>query len=159
MVSIDELKRVVVFENMTTSMLEKLASIIEVESFGERQTIFNASSAANRFYSVKKGKVLLTTEIAPDVSVSFGAIKPGYSFGWPALFPSSIYNTHAVSVESSDVFVISSEKILDMVQDDHSIGYVFMQKVAEILENRLEYRSAQFLNLLSRHPELASVIK
>jgi hypothetical protein len=57
------------------------------------------------------------------------------------------------------VFVISSEKILDMIQDDNSVGYVFMQKVAEILENRLEYRSAQFLNLLSRHPELASVIK
>jgi hypothetical protein len=38
------------------------------------------------------------------------------------------------------------------------MGYLVMQKMGRILENRLERRTAQFLNVITRHPEIATLL-
>lgn len=158
MVSVEELKRIMLFENLTDQMLEKLAPIAEARSFGEREMIYKAGDVAKDFYSLKAGKVLLEAEVAPTIIISLGAIKAGYSFGWSALTPSASHTSYAVSSEPSEIFVMAGDKLLALLDQDHTMGYLFMQKVARILENRLERRSAQFLKVVTRHPEIAMLL-
>lgn len=158
MVSVEDLRKVVLFEDLTDQMLEQLLPIVQAEPLGERQIIYETGNTADQFYSLKRGKVLLEAEVAPAIIISLGAIKSGYSFGWSALVPSASHTSYAVSAEPSEIFVMAGDKLLALLDRDHTMGYLFMQKAARILENRLERRSAQFLNVITKHPEIGALL-
>ena len=154
MVSIEDLRRIVLFENLPDRMLEKLLPLVREKSFKERELIYKADDVAINFYSLKRGKVLLEAELASTLIISLGAIKPGYSFGWPALVPLAKHTSYAVTVEPSEIFVISGPQYLDLLDRNENMGYLVMRNAARILENRLERRTGQFLKSISKHPEI-----
>jgi CRP-like cAMP-binding protein len=158
MVSAQDLKGIGLFEDLTDGMLDKLAPLFQTESFEERHMIYEVGTPADRFYSLKRGKVLLEAELAPAVIISLGSIKPGYSFGWSALRPPATYATYAVTAEPCDVYTVPGDILLKLFDGDHSMGYLVMRKAARILENRLERRSNQFLNVITKHPEMAALL-
>ncbi len=158
MASIEDLRRIMLFENLTDRMLEQLLSVVQEESFGEREIIYEAGNAADRFFSLKRGKVLLEAELAPALIISLGAIKSGYSFGWSALLPSASHTSYAVSAEPSEIFVMPGDKFLALLERDHAMGYQVMHKAAQILENRLERRTAQFLKVITKHPDIGTLL-
>ena len=158
MASIEDLRRIMLFENLTDGMLEQLLPVVQEESFGEREIIYEAGNAADRFFSLKRGKVLLEAELAPTFIISVGAIKPGYSFGWSALLPSASHTSYAVCTELSEIFVLPGDKFMELLDRDHTMGYLCMQKASRILENRLERRTAQFLKVISKHPEIGLLL-
>ena len=102
MVSLQDLKGIALFEDLTGGMLEKLLPIAQSESMDDRHIVYEAGSPADNFYSLKRGKVLLEAELAPEFILSVGAIKPGYSFGWSALFPANTHTSYAVCAEPSE---------------------------------------------------------
>lgn len=157
MVSIEDLRRIALFENLADQMLKKLLPMVQVKSFKEREIIYEAGDAATHFYSLKRGKVLLEAELAPTLIISLGAIKPGYSFGWTALVPLATHTSYAVTVEPSEIFVISGPQYLALLDRNEKIGYLVMQNAARILENRLEHRTGQFLKSISKHPEIRNL--
>ena len=158
MASIEDLRRVMLFENLTDGMLEQLLPMVQEESFGEREIIYEAGNAADHFFSLKRGKVLLEAELAPALIISLGAIKSGYSFGWSALLPSASHTSYAVSAEPSEIFVMPGDKFLALLERDHAMGYLVMHKAAQILENRLERRTAQFLKVITKHPDIGTLL-
>jgi CRP-like cAMP-binding protein len=158
MASIEDLRSVMLFENLTDEMLEQLLSVVQEESFGEREIIYEAGNTADRFFSLKRGKVLLEAELAPTLIISLGAIKSGYSFGWSALLPSASHTSYAVSAEPSEIFVMPGDKFVALLERDHAMGYLVMQKAAQILENRLERRTAQFLKVITKHPDIGTLL-
>jgi CRP-like cAMP-binding protein len=158
MVSIEDLRRVMLFQDLTDPMLEKLLPMVQAQSLGEREIIYEPGNAAEHFYSLKRGKVLLEAEVAPAIIISLGAIKSGYSFGWSALLPPAPHTSYAVSAEPSEILVMPGDNLLALLDQDHTMGYLVMQKMGSILENRLERRTGQFLNVITRHPEIATLL-
>ncbi len=158
MVSAQDLKGIAVFEDLTDGMLDKLAPAVEAEAFKERHIIYETGSSADSFYSLKRGKVLLEAELAPTIIISLGAIKQAYSFGWSALFSSATHTSYAVCSEPSEIYVVRGNKLVELLQSDHTMGFLVMKKAAKILENRLERRSAQFLKVISKHPEIGTLL-
>ncbi|MCK4486208.1 MAG: cyclic nucleotide-binding domain-containing protein [Desulfobacterales bacterium] len=158
MVSVEDLKRIVLFEDLTDRMLENLLPMIQEASFEERQIIYEAGNRADRFYSLKRGKVLLEAELAPAIIISLGAIKPGYSFGWSALVTAASHTSYAVSAEPSEIFLMPADKFLALLERDHAMGYLVMHKMSRILDNRLERRTAQFLKVIIKHPEITRLL-
>jgi CRP-like cAMP-binding protein len=139
-------------------MLEQLLPMVKAEFYAERQMVYEAGDAADFFYSLKRGKVLLEAELAPEFIISVGAIKPGYSFGWSGLVPSASHTSYAVCTELSEILTLPGDKFVALLDHDHSMGYLCMQKVATILENRLERRTAQFLKVITKHPEIGLLL-
>ena len=158
MVSVEDLRRILLFEDLPGPMLEKLLPMVQMESFEERQIIYEAGSAADRFYSLRRGKVLLEAELAPTLIISLGSIKPGYSFGWSALRPGATHSSYAVCAEPCEVFVMPGDKFLALLDSDTTMGYRVMQKVAAILEGRLDRRTGQFLKVITKHPEIGALL-
>ncbi|MCJ7600743.1 MAG: cyclic nucleotide-binding domain-containing protein, partial [Desulfobulbaceae bacterium] len=111
MVSVEDLKKIILFENLTNKMLEQLLPIVQVQSFEGRQIIFETGSAASYFYSLRRGKVLLEAELASMIIISLGAIKPGYSFGWAALRKEVIHTSMAVCSEPSEIFIMPKDEL------------------------------------------------
>jgi CRP-like cAMP-binding protein len=158
MASVQDLKEIALFEDLPDKVLEQLLPMVEEESFGERQVIYEAGSAADKLYSLKRGKVLLESELAPAFIISVGSIKPGYSFGWSALFPPATNTSYAVCSEPSEILAMPCGKLSAFLNSEHTAGYMVMRKAATILENRLEYRTSQFLKVMSKHPEIGALL-
>ncbi len=158
MVSLQDLRGIALFEDLADGMLEQLLPIAQSVSMEERHIVYEPGRTADQFYSVKRGKVLLEAELAPDFIISVGSIKPGYSFGWSALFPSDAHTSYAVCAEPSEIVVMPGDKLSGLLDRDCPMGFLVMKKSARILENRLERRTAQFLKVIGKHPEIGTLL-
>ena len=158
MVSIEDLKRISVLDNLTRPMLEDMRPLAQLNIFGERHVIYEEGQKADHFYMLLTGKVILEVEASEVIMISLEAIKPGYSFGWDALIPGSKYNAYAICVEPCEMIAVPGGKFLEFLDRDHTIGYKFMKRVASILKRRVERRTGQFLKVMSKHPDLQKLM-
>lgn len=158
MVSIEDLKRISVLDNLTEPMLENMRPLAQLNLFGERHVIYEEGQEADYFYMLLKGKVILEVEASELIMISIEAIKPGYSFGWSALLPGSKCNTYAICVEPCEMMAVPGGKFLELLDKDHTIGYKFMKRVVSILKGRVERRTGQFLKVMSKHPDIQKLM-
>ena len=158
MVSIEDLKKISVLDNLTQPMLENMRPLTQLNIFGERHVIFEEGQEADHFYMLLKGKAILEVEASETIMISLEAVKPGYSFGWSALVPGSRYKAYAMCVEPCEMMAVPGGRFLELLDKDHTIGYHFMKKVASILKGRVERRTGQFLKVMSKHPDIQKLM-
>ena len=80
MIDIQDLKQFVILEYLSDEMLKKLVPITETLLFDKNEKIFQQGDKADRFFLLKKGKVLLELRITDNITVSMSGVKPGFSF-------------------------------------------------------------------------------
>jgi CRP/FNR family transcriptional regulator, cyclic AMP receptor protein len=153
-VSFEELKKILLLEELDDSMLGKMLPFTQMHLFGDRAVIFKEGQHAEDFYMLVKGKVVLEVEASESIMISLGSIKSGYSFGWSALLGGSTYTSDAICVEPCEVIAIPGNIFLHLLEENHSMGYRIMLGVATILKRRLERRTGQFLKTLRAHPDI-----
>lgn len=159
MVSRGDLKQAFVFGYLSDDMLDKLIPITDKLSFKEQEIIFKEGDTGNQFYILKRGKVLLEKHISDKLSISSGAIKPGYSFGWSAMLEGQPYTLDAICAESCEVFSFKGEKIKNLLDGDHSMGYLVTQGLLRIVNRRLDTRTEQFLRVVTKLPDIGELIE
>ena len=148
-----DLRKILMLRNLEEQMLNKLAEITQLLKCNEGEILYEKGENAERFYMLKIGKVLLEVEINGTTVFAVSSIKPGYSFGWSALLPDETYPYSAVCSEFSEVMVISREALMNLLNQDCAMGFVFMHNMVKILKERLDRRTRQILKILTQHPE------
>jgi CRP-like cAMP-binding protein len=160
MVSIEDLKRLYWFSTLSNRMLEKISPHVQSHYFQDNDIVFEEGERADNFYMLKLGKILLEVELSADIIISLGAVRTGFSFGWSALLPEpSHYTSYARCVEPCEVFSILGRKFIEIIDEDHTMGYMVMQGLVRILKNRLERRTQQFLKVMSHHPDIRTLLE
>jgi len=160
MLSNEELKKIVMLSYLKDEMREKLVPIVDVLNFDEREPVFREGDRIDRFYMLRRGKVLLEKRMSEKITVSVGSVKPGYSFGWSAMFDDGgAYSSDAVCAEPCEVFSMKSGKIKKLLDTDHHMGYIFTQRLLRVLKSRLDHRTMQFFRSIENHPEIQSLIE
>jgi len=158
MASMDEIKAVYLIADLTDEILEKIQPMTEIRQFKEREVIYEEGDKAENFYSLKRGKILLEVEVSKQIIISLGSIKSGYSFGWSALIPGSSHTSYAVCTEPCEVLITPGNKLLELLNEDHTSGYRLMNEAMKILKNRLDRRTGQFLKVMTKHPDIQKLL-
>lgn len=153
MASIDDLKQIYLLQNLEKQMLERLAPLVQIKQYEEKDVIFEEGQAADNFFMLVTGKVLLKVDISAAVTISLGAVKPGYSFGWSSLLGLD-YTSQAACAEPCEVLLIKGVAFKEVMDSDHTMGYQVMEGVVRILENRLKRRTEQFIKTLRKQMEI-----
>ena len=159
MIAFDDLRKILLLENVSNAMLGKMVPLLQMRVFGERGIIFQQGDDADLFYMLKDGKVLLEVDASEEISVSIGAMKSGFSFGWSALFPGSVYTSTAVCVEPTEVIAIPGRDFIRLMNEDHDNGYGILWEITSILRRRLGRRTGQFLRAIEQHPDIQKIFK
>ena len=159
MIAFDDLRKILLLENVSDAMLGKMVPLLEMHVFGEQDIIFQQGDDAEMFYMLKEGKVLLEVDASDTISVSMGAMKAGFSFGWSSLFPGSSYTATAVCVEPTEIIAIPGKDFVRFMDGDHDNGYDIMWKITAILRRRLGRRTGQFLRAIEHHPDIQKVFQ
>ena len=153
MASISDLKQINLLQNLDDQMLERLAPLAQGKQYEEKDVVFEQGQEADNFFMLLSGKVLLKVDISPAVTISLGAVKPGYSFGWSSLLGLD-YTSQAACAEPCEVLVIRGSEFKEALESDHTMGYRVMEGVVRILENRLKRRTEQFIKTLRKQMEI-----
>jgi len=153
-VSVEELKEIVMMTHLENDMLERIRMIVDVLTFNDQEVIFRQGDAADRFYMVKHGKVLLEQQMTDLVTVSVGSIKPGFSFGWSTMISDGMYTTDAVCAEPSEVYSMLGHKLRALCLEDARMGFLLCQRLLVILKKRYDRRTEQFLKVIQHHPDM-----
>ena len=158
MIDVQDLKQFVMLEYLSDEMLKKLVPITETLLFDHNEKIFQQGEEANRFFLLKKGKVLLELRITDSITVSMSGVKPGFSFGWSAMLEGSLYSTDAICAEPCEVFSFRESKIKKIMEEDHSLGYIFNQRLLYVIKKRYDIRTEQFVKTIKYHPEISNLL-
>ncbi|MCP4111193.1 MAG: cyclic nucleotide-binding domain-containing protein [Desulfobacteraceae bacterium] len=159
MVSKEDLKKIVMLSYLSDDSLEKLVPMTDSLRFDQGETIFRQGDVTDRLYMLERGKVLLEQRISDKVTASLGAIKPGYSFGWSAMLDEGdTYTSDAVCAEKCEVFSIRREKMINLFNEDHTIGYILSQRLLRVIKKRLDHRTEQFLRAIKNQPDIQALL-
>ena len=158
MIDVQDLKQFVILEYLSDEMLKKLVPITETLLFDKNEKIFQQGEEADRFFLLKKGKVLLELRITDNITVSMSGVKPGFSFGWSSMLEESLYTTDAICAEPCEVFSFRESKIKKIMEEDHSLGYIFNQRLLVVLKKRYDIRTEQFVKTIKYHPEISNLL-
>lgn len=129
MVSWDDLKSIVILSYLKDEMLDKLLPIVDAMMFHEDETIFKEGDMAERFCMLKRGKILLEKRISDEITVSVGSVKADFSFGWSSMLEGDAYKSDAIAAGACEVFSFRRKKIVRLLNEDHSMGYLMNQRL------------------------------
>ena len=154
MVTTEDLKKMVIMTHLKNDMLDRIISITDVLKFEDQEFIFRQDDIADRFYMVKRGKVLLEQRLAEKITVSVGSIKPGFAFGWSTMIEEGYYTTDAVCAEPCEIYSMKGDKIRALCDKDPYMGYLLTRRLLVILKKRYDHRTDQFIKLLKHNPDM-----
>ena len=154
MASVSDLKEIYLVQHLDEKMLSALAPLAEKRHYEEKDVVFEEGLDAEWFYMLLSGKVLLKADVNPAVTISLGAVKPGYSFGWSSLMEGMLYTSQAACAEPCEMLVLNGAEFKGVLDEDHTMGYRVMEGIVRIMENRLKRRTEQFIKTLRKQMEI-----
>ncbi|SMC42125.1 Cyclic nucleotide-binding domain-containing protein [Desulfocicer vacuolatum DSM 3385] len=154
MITKAELRKDQFLESLTDEMLEKFVPVTEEWRVEAGEIIFNEGDPADNFFMVKSGKILLEQKISEDIIATVGTVDPGESFGLSVLLYAPRRVMTAICSESAIVYAIHKDVLLDLMDNDHSMGYFIMKQAARVLNTRVILRTEQFLRSMHSHPDI-----
>ncbi len=154
MVTTEDLKKIVIMTHLKDDMLDRIISITDVLTFEDQEVIFSQGDIADRFYMVKRGKVLLEQRIAEKITVSVGSIKSGFAFGWSTMIEEGNYTTDAVCAEPCEILSMRGHKIRALCEKDPHMGYLLSRRLLVILKKRYDHRTEQFIEVIKHDPDM-----
>ena len=159
MVTKEDLKKMVIMTHLKDDMLDRIISITDVLIFEDQEIIFRQGDIADRFYLVKRGKVLLEQRLAEKITVSVGSIKPGFAFGWSTMIEEGYYTTDAVCAEPCEIYSMKGDKLRALCDKDPYMGYLLSRRLLVILKKRYDHRTDQFIKVLKHNPDMKELFR
>ncbi|MCP3924259.1 MAG: cyclic nucleotide-binding domain-containing protein [Desulfobacterales bacterium] len=154
MISVDDLRKIDIFSSIDNEMIEQILPYVELNKYNENEVIFKEDDVADVFFMLKKGTVLLEQSISDKITVTVGTISQGDAFGWSSIIDEGLYTTKAVCSDYCEVYIINGEAITDLLDKNHTMGYQLMQKIMNVLKERLNHRTDQFIRAITAHSEI-----
>ena len=153
-VSIQDLKQFELFRGFTPEQLEALVSICRREEYDSGATILSEGAQANAFYAIEAGRVAI------EMRVQFGErgisrqattqlLRGGQYLGWSTLVPPYTYTGSAISLEPSTLLVFDGDKLRELADQDHHLGYRFMQIITRSVATHMMRTNNILIHTLS----------
>jgi len=153
------------FSDVPPDALEMIAQKGEMLELESGEAVFHFKEPAEHFYGLLKGEVdlsiaftdkVLKTDIEYEESVQASLVDeekwiivdtvyPGQVFGWASLVGPGRRTVTAQCTEASRVIAIPAVELKTMLEGDHSLGYMIMTKLSNLISNRLKDRTDKLI--------------
>lgn len=126
------------FAGLNPRLLQLLAEAALEVRFAAGEEIFHEGSAANRFYLILEGKVVLESEQAERRDFPIQMLRPGDDLGWAWLFPPYLFHLSARALVPTRAILFYGTRLREQCEQDHELGFQLMQRIAEVLIQQLQ---------------------
>jgi CRP-like cAMP-binding protein len=124
-----------IFKDLRQEAVNEISEIANEEAHERGSVLFSANDAADNFYILVKGSVLLT--IGDESPKEYVIHNLGEAFGWSSIVGNDAYTAHAICLVPTKVLKIG-KGALERVFDNHErSGRKFYMNLAKQLGQRL----------------------
>lgn len=113
-------------------------------AFGAGHVLFREGEAANRFYLIERGEVILETKTPADETVVIDRIGAGDLLGWSWLFAPHLWRFTARASGATTVIFFQGTILREYCEKDHSLGYQLFKRMSAVMTHRLQLARAKF---------------
>ena len=144
----DELQKSDFFVGLDERAIEAIAGFTTRVTFEANATVFERDDEARFVYVVVQGRVRQGFEVMPGSMVWFQTAEPGDLVGFDALIPPRAHNMKALASEKTVMVAFDSDSLLGYLEAHPDFGFVFMERLAQTLLQRLNNTRLQVIHLL-----------
>lgn len=147
---IREFQKIPWFQELDPEHLQKISEISRLRHVRAGEVLFREGDAEDYLYIVVEGRVALDMFIPHRGKVRIYTAEPWDVFGWSSVIPIVRKRTAgAIAVVEGAVIAIHSEKLRQVCDEDHDLGYVVMRRLANIVASRLMVTRLQMLDMFA----------
>jgi len=143
------LKKVSLFENLSTLELEKVQKISTMEAFARDAVIFREGDPGDRCYVITNGDVRISKFIPNIGEEALAVLKPGDYFGEMALIDKFPRSAHAIANSDVAVLAITKADLDRMLIMDRELGYKILWAFTKTLSRRLRETNEKLAGFLA----------
>jgi CRP-like cAMP-binding protein len=151
MISPETLRFYPLFAHQDASMLAQIAELAEDKKVETGYQLFFEGEVAKSLYLVLDGSVVLTMNMGETGDQKIEELEPvgkGEVVGWSSIVKPHIYKLGAYTGQKSHLVAFDGEKLRELFDQNPSFGYYFMQKLAEVIGDRLISKCVQIMSLV-----------
>ncbi len=154
---VEELKKIPWFRELKEEHVQKIASISRIRRVKAGEIIFREGDTHESVYIVLEGRVGLEMFVPHRGKVRFYTAETWEVFGWSSVTPNVHLRTAgATAVLDGAVLRIDAEKLNQACEEDHTLGYLVMRRLARVVAGRLLVTRLQLLDMFA-NPETRNV--
>jgi len=143
------------FNELKPEYIEKIAAISHLRHFKAGEVFFHEGDKQDFFYVVLEGRVSLDMFIPHRGKVRFYTAEQWDTFGWSSVTPTIHQRTAgAVAVVAGTVIGTDAEKLRQLCDLDHDLGYLVMSRLANVVASRLIVTRLQLLDMFAEPTEM-----
>jgi CRP/FNR family cyclic AMP-dependent transcriptional regulator len=135
------------FNGLNAKHLNTLAKCAMQTQFTKDQLVFEQGDLANRFYLIQSGQVAIESPISASKWLAVQTIGPGEVLGWSWLFEPYRWHFRARALEPTMVIFFYGTRLQTHCEENKSLGYELVKRMAQVAIKRLESTQTQLLRL------------
>jgi|SRR4030065_1373613 CRP-like cAMP-binding protein len=142
------------FEVMTTEHFNKMVGISKIVKFESGQSIFHEGDKEDYLYIVLEGRVAIEISIPGRGRIRILTADPMDVVGWSSVTPVVRQRTAgARAVFPSRLLALDANNLRRLCDEDHSLGYYVMRRLANVVAGRLLTTRLQLLDMFANPTE------
>jgi len=127
--------------------VQQIAEFSSLVRFKSGQKVFSEGEVHMKFYLIVYSLVALYSEVPSKGELRFETVRGGEVLGWSSLVKPFTKTASARVVEPTLAIAIDSNKLLEMMERDHELGYYIFNKLVQIVASRLKAVRFQLLDI------------
>jgi CRP/FNR family cyclic AMP-dependent transcriptional regulator len=150
---IAELQKIPWFQELSPEHTHKIAAISSLHRVKPGEVVFKEGDKADCVYIVVEGRVALDMSIPHRGKVRFYTAETWEVFGWSSVTPIIRQRTAgATAVVDGEIVCVNAEKLRQVCDEDHDLGYLVMRRLTNVIASRLLVTRLQLLDMFA-NPE------
>lgn len=132
------LRRIPWFTELSQAQLDDLASIATLHELESDEILFHEGDREDYLYVLLEGQIILEMEIPTRGRVEVYAAEALDTIGWSSMTPIVRQRTATARAAQPCLLIGFNSKLLQQICDeDHTLGYVIMRRLANVVANRM----------------------
>ena len=165
------------FSDIDSDTLEAISKKGEVLEFSAGDLIFHHEEPSTHLYGLLEGEVdlvlvfkdkVLKTEIEYEEAIQatmvdeekeiiVDTVAPGQVFGWSSIVGAGKRTVTAECSEASRIISIPADALKAMFDKDHTLGYIVMKRLGDIIAKRLRNRTDKLIETWGEAFDIGSI--
>ena len=144
-----ELKKQILFSDLTDAELGVIAKKIAVERFSKGKPIFRAGEKTKGIFLVKTGKVEISMMTADGWKQTLAVLLENHIFGELSVIEDKMtHGADATAIDDTEVYRFKTEDFKALEQSDTNMMYKIMKTIARIASKNVHSMNEKLMKLL-----------
>ncbi len=144
-----ELKKQILFSELTDAELGMIAPKIALESYAKGKTIFKEGELTKGIYLVKSGKVEISKNTADGWKQPLAILTEKHIFGELSVIEDKkTHGADATAIEATEVYRLKADDFKTLEKSDATMMYKIMKTIARIASRNVHAMNEKLMKLL-----------